>query len=92
MGHELAPLGIQVTAIEPGAFRTNFLDDSSLVTARQARAPAASSKYARRLTWPQTAQPSSGMRATVRAHRGALTGNSPVSTVRLAAGSEVSEP
>src|ERR1700730_13627142 len=33
MGHELAPLGIQVTAIEPGAFRTNFLDDSSLVTA-----------------------------------------------------------
>ena len=33
MGHELAPFGIQVTAIEPGAFRTNFLDDSSLVTA-----------------------------------------------------------
>jgi NAD(P)-dependent dehydrogenase (short-subunit alcohol dehydrogenase family) len=33
MGHELAPLGIQVTAIEPGAFRTNFLDASSLLTA-----------------------------------------------------------
>ena len=33
MGHELAPLGIQVTAIEPGAFRTNFLDGSSLLTA-----------------------------------------------------------
>jgi NAD(P)-dependent dehydrogenase (short-subunit alcohol dehydrogenase family) len=33
MGHELAPLGIQVTAIEPGAFRTNFLDDSSLAMA-----------------------------------------------------------
>jgi NAD(P)-dependent dehydrogenase (short-subunit alcohol dehydrogenase family) len=33
MRHELAPLGIQVTAIEPGGFRTNFLDDSSLVTA-----------------------------------------------------------
>ena len=33
MGHELAPLGILVTAIEPGGFRTNFLDDSSLVTA-----------------------------------------------------------
>jgi NAD(P)-dependent dehydrogenase (short-subunit alcohol dehydrogenase family) len=31
--YELAPLGIQVTAIEPGAFRTNFLDGSSLVTA-----------------------------------------------------------
>jgi NAD(P)-dependent dehydrogenase (short-subunit alcohol dehydrogenase family) len=31
--HELAPLGIQVTAIEPGAFRTNFLDDTSLLTA-----------------------------------------------------------
>jgi NAD(P)-dependent dehydrogenase (short-subunit alcohol dehydrogenase family) len=34
MGQELAPLGIQVTAIEPGGFRTNFLDDSSLATAR----------------------------------------------------------
>jgi NAD(P)-dependent dehydrogenase (short-subunit alcohol dehydrogenase family) len=34
LGHELAPLGIQVTAIEPGGFRTNFLDDSSLVTAQ----------------------------------------------------------
>jgi NAD(P)-dependent dehydrogenase (short-subunit alcohol dehydrogenase family) len=33
MGHELAPLGIKVTAIEPGAFRTNFLDGSSLLTA-----------------------------------------------------------
>jgi NAD(P)-dependent dehydrogenase (short-subunit alcohol dehydrogenase family) len=33
MGHELAPLGIQVTAIEPGGFRTNFLDGSSLVAA-----------------------------------------------------------
>ena len=33
MGYELAPLGIQATAIEPGGFRTNFLDDSSLVTA-----------------------------------------------------------
>lgn len=33
MGYELAPLGIQVTAIEPGAFRTNFLDGSSLLTA-----------------------------------------------------------
>lgn len=32
MGRELAPLGIQVTAIEPGAFRTDFLDGSSLVT------------------------------------------------------------
>jgi NAD(P)-dependent dehydrogenase (short-subunit alcohol dehydrogenase family) len=30
MTHELAPLGIQVTAIEPGPFRTNFLDGSSL--------------------------------------------------------------
>jgi NAD(P)-dependent dehydrogenase (short-subunit alcohol dehydrogenase family) len=31
--YELAPLGIQVTVIEPGAFRTNFLDETSLVTA-----------------------------------------------------------
>lgn len=30
MGHELAPLGIRVTAIEPGPFRTDFLDGSSL--------------------------------------------------------------
>lgn len=28
---ELAPLGIKVTVVEPGAFRTNFLDESSLV-------------------------------------------------------------
>lgn len=30
MTHELAPLGIKVVAIEPGPFRTNFLDGSSL--------------------------------------------------------------
>lgn len=30
MGHELAPLGIKVTAVEPGPFRTDFLDGSSL--------------------------------------------------------------
>jgi NAD(P)-dependent dehydrogenase (short-subunit alcohol dehydrogenase family) len=28
--HELAPLGIHVTVIEPGYFRTDFLDSSSL--------------------------------------------------------------
>jgi NAD(P)-dependent dehydrogenase (short-subunit alcohol dehydrogenase family) len=30
MAHELAPLGIKSVAIEPGPFRTNFLDGSSL--------------------------------------------------------------
>jgi NAD(P)-dependent dehydrogenase (short-subunit alcohol dehydrogenase family) len=30
MGHELAPLGISVTIIEPGVLRTDFLDASSL--------------------------------------------------------------
>lgn len=30
MGQELAPMGIRVTAIEPGPFRTDFLDGSSL--------------------------------------------------------------
>ncbi|MFF1711575.1 oxidoreductase [Streptomyces sp. NPDC058268] len=32
MSHELAPLGIKVTLIEPGYFRTDFLDTSSLST------------------------------------------------------------
>lgn len=32
---ELAPLGIDVIIIEPGVFRTDFLDDSSLHTAEQ---------------------------------------------------------
>ncbi|MBE8516062.1 SDR family NAD(P)-dependent oxidoreductase [Amycolatopsis sp. H6(2020)] len=30
LGREVAPLGIQVSAIEPGVFRTNFLDGTSL--------------------------------------------------------------
>lgn len=32
---ELAPLGIHVTAIEPGYFRTDFLDADSLVTGKK---------------------------------------------------------
>jgi NAD(P)-dependent dehydrogenase (short-subunit alcohol dehydrogenase family) len=33
MTHELAPLGIRSVAVEPGPFRTNFLDGSSLAIA-----------------------------------------------------------
>ena len=36
---ELAPLGIHVTVIEPGFFRTDFLDASSLFGERGARSP-----------------------------------------------------
>ena len=32
---EVAPLGIKVTVVEPGFFRTNFLDESSLVRTAQ---------------------------------------------------------
>jgi NAD(P)-dependent dehydrogenase (short-subunit alcohol dehydrogenase family) len=32
LAQELKPLGIHVTAIEPGYFRTDFLDSTSLVT------------------------------------------------------------
>ena len=50
MGHELAPLGIKVTAIEPGPFRTDFLDGSSLhVSATQIDDYTASGGSAR--TW-----------------------------------------
>jgi NAD(P)-dependent dehydrogenase (short-subunit alcohol dehydrogenase family) len=37
---ELAPLGIHVTVIDPGYFRTDFLDSSSLSVKRMADAPA----------------------------------------------------
>jgi NAD(P)-dependent dehydrogenase (short-subunit alcohol dehydrogenase family) len=50
LGHELAPLGIKVTAIEPGPFRTDFLEGSSLhVAADQIDDYAASGGVAR--TW-----------------------------------------
>jgi NAD(P)-dependent dehydrogenase (short-subunit alcohol dehydrogenase family) len=49
MAQELAPLGIRVTAIEPGPFRTDFLDGSSLqLTGRQLDDYAASAGAARR--------------------------------------------
>jgi NAD(P)-dependent dehydrogenase (short-subunit alcohol dehydrogenase family) len=34
MAMELEPLGIKVTVVEPGFFRTDFLDASSLVATR----------------------------------------------------------
>ncbi len=34
MALELAPLGIHATAVEPGFFRTDFLDSSSLITTK----------------------------------------------------------
>ena len=36
MSAELQPLGIKVTVIEPGYFRTDFLDDTSLTVSRSA--------------------------------------------------------
>jgi NAD(P)-dependent dehydrogenase (short-subunit alcohol dehydrogenase family) len=48
--HELAPLGIRTVAIEPGPFRTNFLDGSSLAFAREQIADYAATGGAAR-TW-----------------------------------------
>ncbi|QNJ93118.1 SDR family NAD(P)-dependent oxidoreductase [Mycolicibacterium fluoranthenivorans] len=50
MKHELEPLGIKVTAIEPGPFRTDFLDGSSLHIAATEIADYASTGGAAR-TW-----------------------------------------
>jgi NAD(P)-dependent dehydrogenase (short-subunit alcohol dehydrogenase family) len=65
MRHELAPLGIQVTAIEPGGFRTNFLDDSSLLTAQATIEDYAGTAGATRQWAKQTnyAQPGDPVRA-----------------------------
>jgi hypothetical protein len=61
-GYELAPLGIQVTAIEPGAFRTNFLDGSSLLTAEvriedYAGTAGASRQWAKQTSYAQAGDP-----------------------------------
>jgi len=50
MTHELAPLGIRSVAIEPGPFRTNFLDGSSLGFTRHVIEDYASTAGAAR-TW-----------------------------------------
>jgi NAD(P)-dependent dehydrogenase (short-subunit alcohol dehydrogenase family) len=62
LGHELAPLGIQVTAVEPGGFRTNFLDDSSLITAQAtiedyAGTAGATRQWAKRTNYAQAGDP-----------------------------------
>lgn len=70
MQAELLPLGIRVTVIEPGTFRTDFLDDSSLVRAQQVIADygetaGASRKWADATNHGQLGDPVKGAAAIV---------------------------
>ena len=77
MGHELAPLGIQVTAIEPGAFRTNFLDDSLLTAGARIQdytaTAGATRQWAKQANHAQAGDPAKAARVIVDlAGRGSL--------------------
>jgi NAD(P)-dependent dehydrogenase (short-subunit alcohol dehydrogenase family) len=70
LGHQLAPLGIQVTAVEPGGFRTNFLDDSSLITAQAtiedyAGTAGATRQWAKQANYAQAGDPVKAAKAIV---------------------------
>jgi NAD(P)-dependent dehydrogenase (short-subunit alcohol dehydrogenase family) len=57
MRAELAPLGIDVIIIEPGVFRTDFLDDSSLHTTEQVIEDYAETAGQTRAGGPRTTTP-----------------------------------
>ncbi|MFL6114728.1 MAG: oxidoreductase [Catenulispora sp.] len=70
MSHELAPLGIKVTLIEPGYFRTDFLDASGLSTVTTiiddyAATAGATVAYARDVNHGQLGDPVKGAKAIV---------------------------
>ncbi|WP_214410148.1 oxidoreductase [Sphaerisporangium fuscum] len=70
MSHELAPLGVKVTLIEPGYFRTDFLDVSSLSTETTiiddyAATAGATRTHAQGVNHAQLGDPVKGARAIV---------------------------
>ncbi|MEU4346694.1 oxidoreductase [Streptomyces sp. NPDC023838] len=70
MSHELAPLGIKVSLIEPGYFRTDFLDASSLDTEANviddyAATAGATRAHAQHVNHAQPGDPVKGAKAIV---------------------------
>lgn len=66
MTAELAPLGVHVTVVEPGFFRTDFLDDQSLSRTRQEISDYPTSSV-RPVVWqPTSIMPSAVIRQSLR--------------------------